>query len=326
MQRRRLLQAFAASAALPLIHSQAWAANPSGNARLIVPFGPGGVTDLTGRTYAEFMGKVLNQTIVVENKPGAGATIGANLVVKAKPDGQTLLLGTNVTHAINPFLMKQFPYDPLKDLQAIGMFGHNGNVLVVRKDYPADSFEAFVSIAQRKKADMTYASASIGSSAHMASELLRQSIPGGLEYRHIPFSGPAEAMSALLGGHVDFCFLNIGAAISQVQGGKVKGLAVTTKRRAPSLPQVPTVAESGVPGFEVVGWMAGFVPKGTPADRIQALNAAILQVQKDPALMKIMTNAAIDPEAWTPAQTTAFVQAEYDKWQRVIEKAGIEKT
>jgi tripartite-type tricarboxylate transporter receptor subunit TctC len=293
--------------------------------RLIVPFGAGGVTDLTGRTYGEYMSRTLGQTIVVENKPGAGATIGANFVVKAKPDGNTLLLGTNVTHSINPFLMKQFPYDPLKDLLAVGMFGHNGNVLVVRKDYPVDSFQAFIERARRMKSEMTYASASIGSSAHMASELLRQSVPGGLEYRHIPFAGPAEAMTALMGGHVDFMFINIGAAITQVQGDKVKALAVTTKRRAPSLPQVPTVAESGVPNFEVVGWMGAFVPKGTPAARIQALNAAINQAQKEPGLMKVLGNAAIDPEPWTPAQTADFVKAEYDKWKAVIEKAGIEK-
>ena len=321
MQRRHLLQTLAIGAALP-----AFPALANATTKLIVPFGPGGVTDLTGRTYAEFMGKAMGQTIVVENKPGAGATIGANQVVKAKPDGQTLLLGTNVTHAINPFLMKSFPYDPLKDLAAIGMFGHNGNVLVVRNDYPVDNFTAFIERAKAKKLDMTYASASIGSSAHMASELLRQSIPGGLDYRHIPFAGPAETMTALIGGHVDFCFLNIGAAISQLQGGKVKGLAVTTAKRAPSLPSIPTVAESGVPGFEVVGWMAAFAPKGTPVDRITALNASINQVQKDPALLKILNNAAIDPEPWTPAQTTAFVQAEWSKWKRVIEKAGIEKT
>ncbi|ARU03330.1 ABC transporter substrate-binding protein [Comamonas serinivorans] len=322
MQRRHLLQALAASA-LPLSASLARA--DAGPVRLIVPFGAGGVTDLTGRTYGEYMGRAMGQSFIVENKPGAGATIGANFVVKAKPDGQTLLLGTNVTHAINPFLMKAFPYDPLKDLQAVGLFGHNGNVLVVRKDYPVDSFPAFVERAQRMKDEMTYASASIGSSAHMASELLRQSVPGGLAYRHIPFAGPSEAMSALMGGHVDFCFLNIGAAISQVQGNKVKGLAVTTRKRAASLPQIPTIAESGVPGFEVVGWMAAFVPSGTPAARVTALNAALNQVQQDAGLMKILANAAIDPEPWTPAQTTEFVKAEYAKWKRVIEKAGLEK-
>jgi len=319
MQRRHLLQALAATA-FPL-SSPGRADSPI---HLIVPFGPGGVTDLTGRTYAEYMGRILGQPFIVENRPGAGATIGANFVVKAKPDGKTLLLGTNVTHAINPFLMKSFPYDPLKDLLAVGMFGYNGNVLVVRNDYPADSFQAFIDRAKRLKDDITYSSASIGSSAHMSAELLRQSVPGGLAYRHIPFSGPAEAISALMGGHVDFCFLNIGAAISQIQSGTIKGLAVTTKNRASSLPQIPTVSESGIPGFEVVGWMAAFVPKNTKAEIINALNAAINQAQKDPGLMKIMTNAAIDPQPWTPAQTTEFVVAEYTKWKGVIEKAGIE--
>ena len=128
-----------------------------------------------------------------------------------------------------------------------------------------------------------------------------------------------------MGGHVDFCFLNIGAAISQVQSGRIKGLAVTTRNRASSLPQIPTVAESGIPGFEVVGWMAAFVPRNTKAERIHALNAAINQAQKDPELIKIMSNAAIDPQPWTPAQTTGFVEAEYAKWKSVIEKAGIEK-
>ncbi|MFT0849578.1 tripartite tricarboxylate transporter substrate binding protein [Achromobacter sp. F4_2707] len=295
---------------------------PSQPIKLVVPFGPGGVTDLTGRTYAHHMSEVLNGTIVVENRAGAGATIGANHVAKAPADGYTMLLGTNVTHAINPQLMQSVPYDPLKDFQAIGLFGTNGNVLIVRDDFPANNFGEFIALMKEKKDEANYASGSVGSSAHLAAELLKQEVEG-LDYMHVPYGGPSEAMSALIGGHVDFSFANIGAAVSQIQSGRIKALAVTTSQRVDSLPDVPTISEAGVPGFEVIGWIAAFAPKGVSPEIIERLHAALEEAKNNPALQKTLDVAALVRPAATPEDVTKFVNAEYEKWGRVIREGNI---
>ncbi|AGW94318.1 Bug family tripartite tricarboxylate transporter substrate binding protein [Cupriavidus necator] len=295
---------------------------PARPIRFVVPFAPGGVTDLTARTFAKYMGDALGKPLVTENKPGAGATIGANFVARSAPDGYTLLLGTNVTHAINPRLLASTPYDPLKDFQAVAVFGLNGNVLLVSNEFPAKTFAEFLAYIKARPGKVNYASGSVGSSAHLAAELLKQEVKG-LEYTHVPYGGPSEAMSGLIGGHVDFLFANIGAAVTQVKAGKVRALAVTTAKRAPQLPEVPTIAESGVPGFEVVGWMAAFVPKGTPAPVVARLNEVINQAQKNPDLRTTLDAAALIPVAGAPDQASRFVQDEYTKWGRVIRAANI---
>ncbi|CAG2151443.1 Bug family tripartite tricarboxylate transporter substrate binding protein [Cupriavidus numazuensis] len=297
---------------------------PARPIRFVVPFAPGGVTDLTARTFAKYMGDALHQPLVTENKPGAGATIGANFVARAAPDGYTLLLGTNVTHAINPRLIAATPYDPLKDFQAVAVFGLNGNVLLVSNTFPAKTFAEFIAYVKARPGSVNYASGSVGSSAHLAAELLKQDVKG-LDYTHVPYGGPSEAMSALMGGHVDFLFANIGAAVTQIKSGKVRALAVTTATRAPQLPDVPTIAESGVPGFEVVGWMAAFVPKGTPAPVVARLNQVINQAQKNADLRTTLDAAALIPVVAAPDQSSRFVQDEYEKWGRVIRTAGIPK-
>lgn len=297
---------------------------PSHAIKIVVPFAAGGVTDLTGRTFAKAMAETLKQPLITENRPGAGATIGANHVAKAAATGYTVLLGTNVTHAITPQMMKKPPYDPLKDFQPVATFGLNGNVLLVKSDFPANTFEEFIAHLRQHPEGINYSSGSVGSSAHLAAELLKQEVKG-IGYTHIPFGGPAEALSAVIGGHVDFMFTNIGAAVGQLKGGKVKALAVTTAKRVTQMPDVPTIAESGVPGFEVVGWMAAFVPAGTPADVTQRLNAAINTAQNDPELRKTMDAAAVIPVMATSDETSQFVQSEYTKWGRVIEAANIPK-
>ena len=297
---------------------------PSKSIHLTVPFAAGGVTDLTARTFAKQLSDALKQPVVVENRPGAGATIGANHVAKSSPDGYTLLLGTNVTHAITPQMMEKAPYNPLEDFQPIAMFGLNGNVLLVQQDFPANTFEEFIEYLRSNKNELNYASGSIGSSAHLAAELLKIEVEG-LEYTHIPFGGPSEAMSALIGGHVDFMFTNIGAAVSQTKSGKVKALAVTTAKRTNELPNVPTIAESGVPGFEVVGWLAAFAPKNTPPATTQKLNALINASQENTDLRKTLDTASVIPVIYTPEETATFVKNEYEKWGNVIRAAKIPK-
>ncbi|CAG2152869.1 hypothetical protein LMG31506_04687 [Cupriavidus yeoncheonensis] len=321
---RKLLMTCALALGLAGNAAQAQDTYPTRPIRFIVPFAPGGVTDLTARTFAKYMGDALHQPLVTENKPGAGATIGANFVARAAPDGYTLLLGTNVTHAINPRLIAATPYDPLKDFQAVAVFGLNGNVLLVSNSFPAKTFAEFLAYVKARPGSVNYASGSVGSSAHLAAELLKQEVKG-LDYTHVPYGGPSEAMSALMGGHVDFLFANIGAAVTQVKSGKVRALAVTTATRAAQLPDVPTIAESGVPGFEVVGWMAAFVPKGTPPSVVARLNQVINQAQKNPDLRTTLDAAALIPVVAAPDQSSRFVRDEYDKWGRVIQNAGIPK-
>lgn len=302
----------------------AQSAYPNKAIKLIVPFGPAGVTDLTGRTFGKYISESFKEPVIVENKAGAGATIGANFVAKATPDGYTMLLGTNVTHAINPQLMSAVPYDPLKDFIPVAMFGLNGNVLLVNASIPVNTFAEFIQYIKSKKGDVNYASGSIGSSAHLAAELLKQDVKG-LNYMHVPYGGPSEAMAGLIGGHVDFMFANIGGAVTQINAGKVKAIAVTTSQRVPQLPNVPTIAESGVPGFEVVGWLAAFVPRGTPAAIVSKLNAVINQAQNNPGLRQTLDPASVIPVIYTPEQTSKFVQDEYDKWGRVIRDGNIPK-
>jgi len=302
----------------------AQSAYPNKAIKLIVPFGPAGVTDLTGRTFGKYISESVKEPVIVENKTGAGATIGANFVAKSAPDGYTMLLGTNVTHAINPQLMSAVPYDPLKDFVPVAMFGLNGNVLIVNASIPVNNFAEFIQYIKSKKGDVNYASGSIGSSAHLAAELLKQEVKG-LNYMHVPYGGPSEAMAGLIGGHVDFMFANIGSAVTQISAGKVKAIAVTTSQRVPQLPNVPTIAESGVPGFEVVGWLAAFVPKGTPAPIVTKLNAVINQAQNNPELRQTLDAASVIPVIYTPEQTAKFVKDEYDKWGRVIRDGNIPK-
>lgn len=297
---------------------------PNRPIKFVIPFAPGGVTDLTGRTFAKYVSEALKQPLITENKPGAGALIGANYVARAPSDGYTMLLGTNVTHAINPQLMASTPYDPIKDFQPVAMFGLNGNVLVVNASFPANDFDAFIKYVKEKPGDINYASGSVGSSAHLAAELLKQEVKG-LDYMHVPYNGPSEAMSALIGGHVDFMFANIGAAITQIKSGKIKAIAVTTAKREAQLPDVPTIAESGVPGFEVVGWMAAFLPKGAPPEVTTRLNQVINDAQANPELRKTLDAAALIPVVATPDGTTKFVQDEYAKWGRVIRDGNIPK-
>jgi len=305
--------------------TQAQEAYPARPIKFVVPFGPGGITDLTARVFGKNISDALHQPVIMENRPGAGATIGANHVARAAPDGYTMLLGTNVTHAISPQMMLSVPYDPLKDFVPVAMFGLNGNVLVVRADFPAQTFGEFMARLKSSKGEVNYASGSVGSSAHLAAELLKQEVPG-LNYMHVPYGGPSEAMAALIGGHVEFMFANIGAAVTQIAAGKVRALAVTTAKRAPQLPDVPTIAESGVPGFEVVGWLAAFMPKGTPPAIVDKMNKTINAAQDNKELRTTLDAAALIPVVSTPQETGAFVQAEYEKWGRVIRAAQIPKS
>ena len=305
-------------AASPAIHAND--VYPSKPITLVVPFVAGNVVDLSARTFAKYIGDSMGQSLVVDNKPGAGASIGTTFVARAKPDGYTMMIGTNVTHSINPQVMKSIRYDPIKDFEAVALIGLNGNVLLVKKDFPADNFPDFLKYAKANPGKLNH-SAIIGSSGHLAAELLKQEVKG-LDYSLIPKN--AGALLELMGGHVDFIFTNIGTAIAQIQSGKVKVLAVTTKERIPQLPNIPTIAESGVPGFEVVGWMGIFMPKGTPDAVVNRINQEVNKAQQNPAVRKIMDGADVILLEKTPEQAARFVKDEYSRWGKVVRAAKIQ--
>lgn len=313
------MAACACALALPHFSVQAQDAYPNRPVAFVVPFASGNVVDLTARSFAKQMGDSLGQALVVENKPGAYASIGTTLVARAKPDGYTMMIGTNVTHSMNPQIMKSIRYDPIKDFEAVAVLGVNGNVLLVNKNSPFNSFADFIKYGKEHPGKLNHA-ASIGSSAHLAAELLKQEVKG-LDYNLIPYN--SGALEAILGGHVDFVITNIGTAIGQIQAGKVKVLAVTTKERFARLPNVPTVSESGVPGFEVLGWMGVFMPKGTPASVVKRINEEINKAQKNPELRKTMDAAEVILLERTPEQTAAYVKEEYERWGKVIRAANI---
>lgn len=324
MQRRDWIKRVGLNGAMALIAhrgAKAQTVFPARSIRLVVPFTPGGVVDLMARSVAPKMSDILGQQILVENRPGGGATIGADLVAKAAPDGHTILLGTIVTHATAPFLNASLAYDPLRHFAAVGFHGFNANWLLVAPSLPVRNFGEFVDYARRNPGKLNYGTPSIGSSSHLSAELLRQQL--GLDFQHIPYKGSAPALQDLVGGQLHFMFDNIGSSTSLVKAGKLRALAVTSSRRTSSAPDIPAIAELGVPGFEVIGWAAVYAPAGTPADAIDKLNRALNMSLAQPDVTERLASAGIESRIGSPDDLSRFTRAEYEKWGRVIRTAGI---
>jgi tripartite-type tricarboxylate transporter receptor subunit TctC len=317
-----LILAFALLLLSSVSHGQEMLTN--GPVKIIVPFTAGGLTDLVARTYGKIISDVTQSPVIVENRAGGAATIGTNYVAKSKPNGKTLLLGTIVTHAINPHLLNSVPYNALEDFIPIAMLGLNGNVLIVNAQTPVSNFAQFLDHVKNKKGKANYSSSSIGSTAHLAAEMLKSQVPG-LDYTHIPYNGPTEALSALLGNQVDFMFLNVGSALPQIRAGKVKAIAVTTKDRLSQFHDVPTVAELLSSNFEVVGWFALYAPKGTDPALVQRLNVALGHSATSSEVAKTMESASILPISFSPEKTLEYGRSEFSKWGKVIDTARIPK-
>jgi tripartite-type tricarboxylate transporter receptor subunit TctC len=315
--RRRFQAAALAALAAPAVQAQAF---PSRPIRIVVPFAAGGVVDLMGRVIAPKMSADLGQPVVVENRPGAGATLGADMVAKAPADGHTVLLGTIVTHATAQHLSR-IPYDPLKDFVPIGFHGFNANWLLVTPGLPVRTFQEFVAYARQNPGKLNYATPSVGSSSHLSAELLQQTL--GLQFQHVPYKGSTPALQDLIGGQVQFMFDNIGSSTPLVKAGRLRAVAVTAGTRVRSAPDVPTIAESGVPGFEVIGWAAMYAPAGTPDDAVGKLNRALNAALTTPDILAKLNEAGIETRPGSPADLAAFTRAEHEKWGRVIRAGGI---
>ena len=300
------------------VQAQPW---PSKPVTLIVPFPPGGSTDLIGRTLAPKLQEKLGGTFIVENKAGATGTVGGGLVKRAAPDGYTLFVSSLGPFVIAPHLIKNVPYDALKDFDYISVAVHAPNVLVVPANSPHKTLADVIAFHKANPGKMSFASAGNGSSDHLTAELFWQETKtSGL---HVPYKGGAPAMADLLGGQVDATFMNINTGLPNIKAGKLRALAITSARRSPLLPDVPTLEESGVKGVTVYSWQAVAAPKGLPADIKTRLHEAIVAALNDPAVKPKLLDLGFEIVGSTPEQFTAFQASEFARWKKVIEVGKI---
>ncbi|ACM33249.1 Bug family tripartite tricarboxylate transporter substrate binding protein [[Acidovorax] ebreus] len=313
---KKVLVALAASVALSAV--AAW---PEKSVNIVVPFPPGGSTDTIARAMAQHMGEKLGQAFVVDNRPGATGTIGATAVKRAAPDGYTLLVASLGPYVIAPHLVKNVPYDAVKDFDYLSLPVQAPNVLVASPAQKARTLAEVVAALNAQPGKISFASSGNGSSDHLSAELFWQQ--SGTTGVHVPYKGGAPAINDLLGGQVDFSFQNVNAVLPHIRAGKLTAIAVTGDKRSPVLPDVPTLAEAGVKGAEIYSWQGMAAPKGLPADVKKKLADAAIQAINEPTLKKRLTDQGMEIVANTPEEFTAFQAREYARWKTLIEARKI---
>jgi tripartite-type tricarboxylate transporter receptor subunit TctC len=292
---------------------------PSRSIRVVVPFSPGGAVDGPMRLIAQELGKRLGQAVVVENKPGAGATIGTDVVAKAPPDGYTLLLASQ-TNAISATLYSKLPFDPIEDFAPITLIGREPGVVVVNPAVPAKSLQAFIAYVKAHPGEVNFASSGNGSGQHLFAALLASKT--GMKMNHVPYRGSGQATTDLLSGVVSMAIPGTAGMVGHIKAGRLRALAVTGAARSPQLPDVPTVMESGVPGYEAYVWMGLLAPKGTPPAIVERLNREVAAVLGEDAVKRYMANAGIEIVGSTSVDFRTFYRAERDLWAKVIHDTG----
>jgi tripartite-type tricarboxylate transporter receptor subunit TctC len=303
-----------------LAPQSAHAAYPDKPIRLVVPFPPGGAADLMARSLGQQLAKQIGQPLVLDNRGGAGGTIAAETVATAAPDGYTLLFGTMGTQAINPNLYPKLRYNPLKDFAPVSLTHATPRVLVVQPQLPAKNIAELIALAKAKPGEITFGSAGNGSSGHLAGEYFKSLT--GVSMTHVPYKGTSGAMVDLLAGRISMSIDAPAAYLEYIRSGQVRALGVTSLKRMAILPDVPTIAESGVPGFDVSNWLGVLAPARTPAPIIDKLNQAIAAAMRDTDMRKQLADAGIESMSSTPAQLAAFTKTEIDKWARVVKASG----
>ena len=298
-------------------HAQAYPTKPI---RLIVPFPAGGATDLFARSLSQKLGERLGQSVVVDNKPGAGGTLGSDLAAKATADGYTLLLSTTSTHSIGPNLNPKIPYDAVRDFTPIGQVGNAPSIMLVPNSSPAKTVQEWIALARQKPGQLNYASSGNGTIVQLTAELFKSQ--ANLFVVHIPYKGTALAMPDLVSGKVDVLFDSLPTGLPHVKDGRLRALGVTSAKRTPLAPDLPPISDV-LPGYESTTWFGLFGPKGLPADVVARVNTAANQVLKDPEVIDKLTRLGIEPVGGTPAQFTAMLATELAKWKKIINERKI---
>jgi tripartite-type tricarboxylate transporter receptor subunit TctC len=322
--RRRFLLA-GLTTALALCAGLAPAADnyPSRPVTMVVPFAAGGSTDLIARIIAEKMTEDLGQTVIVENKAGAGGNIGAAAVATADPDGYTILMGTIATHALNPAIMKDMPYDPVKDFAPISLLVLVPNVLEVNPELPVKSVQELIALLKSKPGEYSYASSGIGTPLHLSGELFKSL--AGVDMVHIPYRGAGPALNDVVAGQVPIMFDNLPSSTQFIKAGTLRALAVTTKTRSASFPDLPTMEEAGVPGYETYTWNALFAPAGTPQAVVDRLNASAVKAVKDPGLQPRLADLSATVVGSTADELGQHVVLELARWAPIVKASGADQ-
>ena len=296
--------------------AQAW---PSRPVRMVVPLSPGGFADVPARIISPRLSTALGQQVFVENRPGAGGTIGADFVAKSKPDGYTLLF-TGTPHVISAWLYKSLPYDSLKDFAPVSLVASGPYVVVVNPQLPVGSVRELVAAAKAQPGKIDFASSGNGSAQHLVGALFNSM--AGIDLNHVPYKGSGPAMQDLLSGQVKVSFAGIPNVMPHVKAGRLRALAVTTPQRSPDLPDVPTVAEAGVPGYEATLWLNLSAPAGTPAELVNRLYSEIAKVLQDPEVQQGFRAAGVEATVLAPEPLGAFIRSEHEKWGKVVRETG----
>jgi tripartite-type tricarboxylate transporter receptor subunit TctC len=294
---------------------------PSKPLRIVVPFAPGGSTDIFARLIGERLSVSLGQPVVIDNRAGAGGNIGAEAVARAAPDGYTLLMATTGVMAINNALYKSMTYDAAKDFEPAVYIASISNVVIVPLDFPVKSVAELIALARKEPGKLSFASSGAGSSTHMSAELFKSMT--GTDILHVPYKGSGQALPDLMAGRVSMMFENAPGAVPHIKAGKLRALAVTGLKRAAALPELPTVAESGVPGYESLSWSGLAAPAGTPAEAVQRINRDTVAILATPEMRAKLAEQGADAVGGPPEHFAAHIRAERDKWSRLIKERGI---
>jgi tripartite-type tricarboxylate transporter receptor subunit TctC len=292
---------------------------PTKPVRIVVPFPPGGTSDILARAVGQKLAEEMKQQVIVDNRPGAGANIGAELVAKAAADGYTLLLASTI-HAINPSLYSKLGYDPVKDFTPITLIAATSQVLVVHNSLPVKTVREFIAYAKKHPGELNYSSAGNGSQPHLTAELFKSMT--GVDIVHVPYKGAPPAMTDLLAGQVALTFATAPSAVPYVKAGRLRALGVSTAQRITALPEVPTIAEAGVRGFEASGSNGLVGPAGLSSAIVERLNASVVRIVREPAMSRYLSEQGADPVTMTAAEYGAYIKAEVVKWAQVVRASG----
>ena len=303
-------------------HAQTTPAYPAKPVRILVGFAPGGSTDLTARIFAQELNKLWGTQVVVDNRPGASGMIGAELAAKSPPDGYTWLVSPQTSIVVAPLIFKKVAYDPARDFAPVAVIGSTPQLLVLHPSVPAKNFKEFAAFVKSNVKSLQYASGGIGSTPHMAGELFNTSL--NVRVTHVPYKGENPGVVDLLGGQIPYMFSNFPIVYPHVQAGKLRAVAITSLKRSALAPEIPTVAESGISGFDTATWSGLYVPAGTPRDLVKRIHSDIHRIMNAPEFKKRMLQQGIDQsDADTPEKHAAFLKTEHARWSKVIQEAGV---